>query len=209
VHGNLAALEAVLAEVERESPDRIVICGDVADGPFAGECVERLRESGALLVQGNADREAGESFEPTVTLEIEGLGPTLFCHGSPRSDLEIMTSLTPEADLRRLVAGVTEDVLVCGHTHVQFDRRVDAKRVVNCGSVGMPYEGKRGAFWAVLGPDVELRRTEYDVDAAVAAMRASGWDDVYDLVPNLLEPPDPREVEEYFEGVARERGERI
>jgi diadenosine tetraphosphatase ApaH/serine/threonine PP2A family protein phosphatase len=65
--------------------------------------------------------------------------------------------------------------VVCGHTHVQFDRRVDSLRVVNAGSVGAPYEAEPAAYWALLGEDVELRRTDYDVEAAIAAITASGY----------------------------------
>ena len=76
------------------------------------------------------------------------------------------------------------------------------RRVVNAGSVGSPYEGRRGAFWALLGPDVELRRTEYDVEAAVAAIRATGYPRADELAGWLLDPPDPDEISAFFEGQA-------
>ena len=81
----------------------------------------------------------------------------LFCHGSPRSDEEILTRISSEERVAAAVADVSEDVVVCGHTHVQFDRRAAGKRLINAGSVGMPYEARPGAYWALLGPDVELR----------------------------------------------------
>jgi hypothetical protein len=102
------------------------------------------------------------------------------------------------------VAGVAEDVVVCEHTHVQFDRAAAGKRLVNAGSVGMPYEERPGAYWALLGPELELRRTEYDLDAAAAAIRATGFPDVDGLVrDNVLTVPAPAEATEHFERLAR------
>jgi putative phosphoesterase len=114
------------------------------------------------------------SFSKTIELDVESLGRVLFCHGSPRSDEEMMTSQTPDARLRELTAGVEAGVVVCGHTHMPFDRTVGGVRVVNPGSVGMPY-GDPGAFWALLGPGLELRRTDYDREKAAARIRRSSW----------------------------------
>jgi len=94
----------------------------------------------------------------TMRLEITGLGATLFCHGSPRSDEEILTAITPPKRLDPMLDGVREEVIVCGHTHIQFDRRLGDRRLVNAGSVGMPWEGEAGlACWALLGPDGLVR----------------------------------------------------
>src|SRR5437588_3134885 len=139
-------------------------------------------------------------FASPVTLDIEALGPAVFFHGSPRSDTEIITRVTADERLREILAGVGEGLVVGGHTHQQFDRSIDQWRVVNAGSVGMPYEGRRGAYWALLGPDVELRRTEYDVDRAVAELEAGGFPDLREMLrESLLEPIDPDEVSEFFE----------
>jgi predicted phosphodiesterase len=233
VHGNLPALEAALAEVPDGA--LIVFGGDVVAGPMPRETWERIEALGdrVRFVRGNADHGGGaapagelwerrrrwvftqltdeqrgllEALPPTETIDVDALGPTLFCHGSPRDENEILTAVTSEARLREVLAGVSGRVVVCGHTHHQFDRRVGELRVVNAGSVGMPYEGKRGAFWALLGPDVELRRTDYDVDAAAEAMRASGYPDPdEDLLPSLLEPPSADEVAAFFEQSALEQ----
>lgn len=85
-----------------------------------------------------------------------------------------MTTETTDDRLEEFTAGVDADVVVCGHTHMPFERVVGRVRVVNPGSVGMPY-GHPGAFWALLGPGVELRRTDYDREAAAARMRQSTW----------------------------------
>ena len=140
------------------------------------------------------------SFAATVGLEIDALGPTLFCHGSPRSDTEVITAITGDQRLRGILGGIDEPTIICGHTHRQFDRRIDGWRMVNAGSVGMPYEGRAGAYWALLGHEVELRRTEYDLDRALADLRAGGFPDLDEMVrESLLEPLDPDEVAEFFE----------
>src|SRR6185295_17303195 len=83
----------------------------------------------------------------------------LFCHATPRNDLDIFTERTPEERLAEIFAGVDADVVVCGHTHMQFERSIAGKRVINSGSVGRPYENEPGAYWML---DLEHRRTEYD-----------------------------------------------
>jgi putative phosphoesterase len=225
IHGNLPALEAVLAEIELESVDGIVVVGDIVSGPWPAEVFDLIANAGALVVRGNADRltldggegeigawsaerlgdrrEAVAAWPLTVELAVEGLGSVLACHATPTSDDPIYTRVTPEEDLAQLLAGVGADVVVCGHTHIQYDRTLsNGLRIVNPGSVGMPYEGKRGAFWALLGPDVELRCTGYDVEAAVAAMRGRGAPNVEEqLIRYLLEPPDPVATTEYFESL--------
>jgi predicted phosphodiesterase len=86
------------------------------------------------------------------------IGRTLFCHATPRNDVDIFTERTPEERIAFLFADVDADVVVCGHTHMQFDRTIAGKRVVNSGSVGSPYGDEAGAFWTL---DLEPRRTEY------------------------------------------------
>jgi putative phosphoesterase len=223
VHGNAVALEAVAREVLATQPDLLVFCGDLTWGPLpeeTWELVQRLQEElTTLLIRGNAERALVEAEEPltererwlreahsvttrealaafveSATVEIEGLGDVRFCHGSPRSDEELVTPETPDERMRALLDGVPEAVLVTAHTHIQFDRRVAGVRSVNPGSVGMPYEGEPGAFWALLGPDVELRRTAYDVDEAARSYRASGDPLAERMVELLFEPPTTAEV---------------
>jgi predicted phosphodiesterase len=143
------------------------------------------------------------SFAPHVGLDVDGLGMTLFCHGSPRSDTEMITTATPDERLRRMLDGVREPVIVCGHTHRQFDRSVNGWRVINAGSVGLPYEGVPGAYWALLGPTVELRRIEYDLDQGMSELRAGGFPDLDEMLQeSLLEPMDADEVADLFEDQA-------
>lgn len=95
--------------------------------------------------------------------------------------------------MRALTGGISERLLVTAHTHMQFDRHLTGIRSVNAGSVGMPYEDRPGAYWALLGPEVELRRTEYPLEAAVAAYRETG-DPLTEEMVELLEKPASREV---------------
>ena len=218
VHGNAPALAAVLKEVEHDKPDLIVFCGDLTWGSLPRETLELVRELRipARFVRGNADRMVGveteghglwmtaqhtaedlaflAGFEATVSVDIDGLGPTCFSHGSPRSDEELVTERTPPERVREFMNGVGEQVVVTAHTHVSYDRRVDHVRLVNPGSVGLPYEGRPGAFWALLGPGVEFRRTEYDLEKAVALMRATDDPRAEVVVGMMLNPPSREEA---------------
>jgi predicted phosphodiesterase len=226
VHGNAAALAAVLAELEEVQPDLVVFGGDLTWGAEPRETYRLASALGnAVFVRGNADRAVLErvtesererwmqeqhtaelrdflgGFAEHQVAEVDGLGAVRFCHGSPRSDEECVTPETPEERVREFMAGVDERLVVTAHVHIQFDREIAGVRSVNAGSVGLPYEGRPGAYWALLGPDVELRRTEYDVDEAVAAYRESGFPEPEPLVELLLEPPGPDEVIEHAEKV--------
>jgi predicted phosphodiesterase len=221
VHGNLPALEAVLAEADA---DIVLVGGDVAAGPWPSEALDRLRSIGdsVRFIRGNADRElsaeSGTGHAPpevvefartrlsdeqraflaslplTETIAVDTLGSVLFCHATPRNDEEILTRISADERWAEALAGVLEAVVVCGHTHVQFDRRVGDVRIVNAGSVGMPYEALPGAYWALLGPDVELRRTEYEP----GDIAATDW-------PVEWPSATPEEATEHFERSVRER----
>ena len=155
---------------------------------------------------GRLDDEALEflaGLPDTQSVRVRRLGRVLFCHGSPRDDEEIVTALTTEERLAPMLRGVEERTVVLGHTHVQFDRVVGETRVLNAGSVGMPYEVRPGAYWALLDGGVELRRTGYDLDAAAAAVRASGFPGADELADeNVLTTPGPTEASEQFERMA-------
>ena len=223
LHGNLPALEAVLDEVLAAEVDAILCGGDVVWGPLPGETLHRIEEAATHFVRGNADRHVaeGEASEPTrwcaerltrderdrlgawhgsVVLDVDGIGRVLFCHASPYDDEAGFTEATREEVAAPLLAGVEADVVVCGHTHAQFDLRFGGVRVVNAGSVGMPAEGRRGAFWAVLGPEVELRCTEYDVDTALPLLVDSGFPVAHRLFTASLAEPVPKSVRiEWYE----------
>ena len=136
----------------------------------------------------DAQREFLSSHAETLTIDVEGLGPTLFCHGSPRSDRDRITVGTPEEKVSPMLAGVRQHVIVCGHTHAQFDRSVGGHRIVNAGSVGLQF-GERGAHWAILGPDVEFRRSPYDYEVAATRILATGCPVAETFAERVLAPP--------------------
>jgi putative phosphoesterase len=138
------------------------------------------------------------SWPPTLRLEIPGLDEVLFCHATPRNDTEIFTRRTPEEVLLPVFEGVDVNLVVCGHTHMQFDRKVGDLRVVNAGSVGMPFDGP-GACWLLLGPGVELRRTSYDLAGAAERIRATAYPQAQEFAAkNILKPPSEQETLEAF-----------
>ena len=225
IHGNIHALDAVVSDPRM--PEEIVVLGDVVAGTFPVECFDRLQGLGDRMrvLCGNADRivlernmeeavwvhdrlgaervAAVEAWPPTFSIFVDGLGDVCCCHATPRDDEEIVTKLTPEEDVIDALAGTGESIVVGGHTHMQLDRRVGPWRFVNVGSVGRPYEGRPGAYWTLLGPDVELVRTDYDVAAAAEAARRSGQPRALDVVDTLLNPPTPDEAAAEFEAMRR------
>jgi putative phosphoesterase len=130
----------------------------------------------------------------TLTLEIPGLGEVLFCHATPRSDTEIFTRLTPEHRVLSAFEGLDVPVVVCGHTHMPFDRTIGGLRVLNAGSVGMPY-GEAGADWLLLGPDLQFRHTSYDLARAAERIRGTGYPQAREFAErSVLQPPSEEET---------------
>ncbi len=169
-------------------------------GSGTGSVPEQYREVMRWTAR-QLDPESARIFSgwpKTVELEIDGLGATLFCHATPRSDVEIFTKETPEERLAPVFDGLDAAVVVCGHTHMQFDRKVGDVRVVNAGSVGMPY-GEPGAYWVKLGPDVDLRRTPYDLERAAERIRCTGYPQAADFAErNVLHPPTEEAILKAF-----------
>ena len=148
-------------------------------------------------------REWLANLDMTFATKVHGLGPVLFCHGSPRSDEEVITPISPAQRLAEALRDVTPRIVVCGHTHMQFERDVGQHHVINAGSVGMPYEGRSGAYWALLGPRIELRTTDYDIDKAAKLMRGTGCPHVEEVfIDTILHPPSAADVARQFEAIA-------
>ncbi len=167
-------------------------------GALPASVREVLRWSAGEL---DADAERWiESWPPARRLEIAGLGEVLFCHATPRSDTRIITRRTPESRLAPLFAGLGAGIstVVCGHTHMPFDRTAGTVRVVNAGSVGMPF-GEPGADWLLLGPGIEPRRTRYDLARAAERIRATSYPGAEELARQILAPPSEREMLDRFE----------
>ncbi len=221
VHGNLTALDAVLAEADREGIDEWLLGGDYCVfGPWPVETLARLRElENATWLRGNGERwlvdppldmpaEQSQFIFAALASTIAQLPasdvdalvglPTLeerqdafYCHGSPLSDVESFGPATGDDDLR-LLAGVKEQQVVFGHSHIQFHRGGPAETdLVNPGSVGMPLDGDKRAGWALRRDDgeLELRRTEYDIAPAVEKMREYDWAEL--VAQRLLHGRDP------------------
>jgi putative phosphoesterase len=223
IHGNLPALEAVLADVEREGVDAIVVGGDIAAGPpQPSEVVELVRSlPNAHCIRGNADRLDAPEFRDDEGLAwlLERLDPeqadwliglpfsavledTLYVHATPQDDETVITELTSDERLVELLAGVEQRRVVAGHTHMQLERRAGEMLFVNAGSIGRPYEALPGAYWALLDGDaVELRRTEYDLERAAELVRASGHPLADELADeNVLRVPSRAEALAVFGG---------
>ena len=192
----LACLRAVEIPMRfiRGNGDREVLA--VLTGTESGAVPEQFREAmrwNARQLRPEDVREV-ESWAQTLSVPVPGLGEVLFCHATPRSDTEIFTRLTPEDRLGPIFEGLDASLVVCGHTHMQFDRTIGGVRVVNAGSVGMPF-GEPGAYWLLLGPDVELRRTLYDVMAAAARIRGTSYPQAEEFAArNVLQPPSEAQI---------------
>ncbi len=235
IHGNLPALRAVLEELDREPVEAIVVAGDAVGGALVRETLELLdaRDEPVHWISGNSEREAVAVFDGEPASDDEpgraaawsaraldrswrdrlaswpirlSLERTCFCHGSPRRDDEILTRATPEEALIAALAHFPQRLVVGGHTHQQIVRVLPGGRVyANAGSVGMPYEGRPGAFWMVVEDGVaQPRETSYDVEAALGELRPSGFPGIEEqLKESLLEPADPAWVTSFFERAPR------
>ena len=170
---------------------------------MSAEVSERMHWTARQLERSQRDFLA--QLPEQAAFSVDGLSDVLFCHGSPRSDEEIITAATPQERLREILAGARQRIVVCGHTHMQFDRTVDGVRILNAGSVGMPY-GEAGAYWLLLGPEIRLRRTRYDLEDAAARIRASGYPEAQDFAENnVLKPETEAEAIAVFERMAQQR----
>ncbi|MCI0434533.1 MAG: metallophosphatase family protein [Gemmatimonadetes bacterium] len=144
------------------------------------------------------DRDWVAGWPATLRMEIPAIGRLLFCHATPRNDTDIFTARTPEERLAPIFDSTDAQLVVCGHTHMQFDRTIGGTRVVNAGSVGMPY-GEAGAYWLLLGPGVELRRTAYDFEAASRRIEASDYPGAREFAQRfVIRPPPESEALEMF-----------
>lgn len=163
---------AVLAHAEAATPDAVTYWGTTSGKPLPPPQQEELRWTASKL---RPEHKALLAEQPkTREVDVPGLGRVLFCHATPRSETECFTRLTPDHGLLAAFEGVTAELVVCGHTHMQFDRSVGLFRVVNAGSVGMP-TGRTGADWLLLGSGVELRHTQFDPEMAASRVRKSGY----------------------------------
>ena len=228
IHGNLPALEVVLQDIREAEVDRVVVGGDALLGPMPRDTLECLLnlDIPVEFIHGNTDRTiikqmaamdkgrekirwVAQQLYPeyeqllkdwplTIQVQTQGLGRVLFCHATPRSDTEVFNILTPEDILLPVFEGLNASVIVCGHTHMQFDRMIAGIRVVNAGSVGMPI-GEPGSYWLLLDSNIELRHTPYDIAEAAKRIQDTKYPLADDFaVHNVLQPPSKENMLERY-----------
>lgn len=238
IHGNLPALEAVLAEARRLEADHVVIGGDVLPGPFPRECLDLLYslDLPTEFIIGNGDRETVTAWRDGISsavpayfhdamrwnaaqlteadaerisqwplvrrLHVGGIGDVVFCHATTRNDSEIFTRQTSDATLLSIFEPLKAHAVVCGHTHMQHQRTVGTTRIINAGSVGASFQGA-GAYWLLLGPTVQLRRTYYDVHEAAKRVRATAYPQAEQFAStSILQPPSEEATLKLFAAAA-------
>ena len=197
VHGMPWALEAVLAEVDA---DVLLFGGDFTGGPFVEETLALIEPlPNATLIRGNAEDDDGRFATLPLTAELDGVR---YCHAAPTDNTPITTAFTPDDVLRERFG--RSGTFVIGHTHHQFDRRVGDLRIVNAGSIGMPYEGEVAAFWTLVEDgEPSFRKTTFDLERAVRELRASDWPGAAEFVDeNLLAAVSREEAIAFFEARA-------
>ena len=194
VHGMPWALEAVLADTG--DVDAILFGGDLIYGPYPSEVVNRVRSLDASCVRGNCESKPDDwdrsrldaaQLEWLATLPLtQELDGVLYCHATPTGNEPRTTAATPDEAITEMFAGIAGTVVI-GHTHHQFDRRVGDLRVVNAGSVGMPYESEVAAFWTLVEDgEPTSRKTSFDVERAIAEVERSGWPPAAEFVEGNL-----------------------
>jgi predicted phosphodiesterase len=229
VHGNLPALNACLADVERQDVEAVLFLGDFTWGPQPREVLSRVESLGmpSWFVMGNAERDAIEiaagtrapdgqndlwmvgahgadgiatisTYSPAIHIRVSGIGDIRLCHGSPRSDVELLTPETPPERIARACVGVDDPIVGHGHTHVQYQRQVGERTVFGPGSVGLPYgtDGVPGARWALLADGIDLRVTSYDIEDAIATAHDVHYPGADTVETMLRTPPTLAELVE-------------
>jgi predicted phosphodiesterase len=232
IHGNLPALEAVLADTERlGGADHFIVAGDHVGAPFPAETLTLLRSLPATLIAGNGDlnmvrllrdeapawwhsgqrmglarwtyrRLSRDSLTYLAGLatdclfQPDGATTVRVVHGSPAG---VSVKLYPDGDpvvferfrsagllsggrvppLVEQLAGASEGLVVCGHTHIQWQQRWQGGLVLNPGSVGQPIETDPRARYALLTWRdgewlADARAIEYDIDAVRRAFHDLG-----------------------------------
>jgi len=197
IHGNGEL--AVLAQIGVD-PDEVTYWGTTSGEPLPEPLQAVLRWTAEQIHPQYDD--VLRSWPGTCRLQTAGLGDVLFCHGTPRSETECFTRLTPEDRLAPVFEGLGVSLVVCGHTHMQFDRTIAGIRVINAGSVGMPF-GSPGADWALLGPDVQLRHTSYELQQGAVRIRDTQYPQAHEFAAQyVLQPPSEAAMLEAFTGAS-------
>jgi predicted phosphodiesterase len=211
IHGNLAAFEAALEDVEREEVDNLYLAGDVVIGsPDSAACWKLARSLGCRLLRGNHERYIAhygtvdaapiwstEQFSPVrwahaqfddearrsmdeLPRTFEVAPDLLLVHASARSDIDNIYPHTPEVDLTEMFRGTDARFILRAHNHISQTRLWGERRIVTCGSVGLPLDGHTMAQYLIAerrngGWSFEHRSVPYDVDATLRRFRETGY----------------------------------
>ncbi|MGH9744038.1 MAG: metallophosphoesterase family protein [Candidatus Acidiferrum sp.] len=203
------AREALECLLQLETPVQFIVgnCEVAVLAQMEGVAPSNLPEQAKEAIRWTAEQLDVElkgelaSWPKTLQFRIPGLGEVLFCHATPRNENECFTRMTAEERLEPVFDGLGVDAVICGHTHMQFDRNIGKVRIVNAGSVGMPF-GEPGAYWAMLGPGIDLRRTEYDLVRAGERIRETNYPHADDFAArSVLQPPGEEAMLEVFRKV--------
>jgi predicted phosphodiesterase len=190
---------AVLAQLVAGDSGEVTYWGTVTGEPLPEPLQDVIRWTAFTL--GSSDEDALRTWPGTLEIEHPAFGRVLFCHATPWSETDGFTRLTSEESLLPVLHGLA-DLVVCGHTHMQFDRMIGPTRVVNAGSVGMPF-GPPGADWLLLAENVELRHTAYDLARAAARVRATHYPQAEEFAAHsILTPPSEEEMARAFANVS-------
>jgi predicted phosphodiesterase len=191
---------AVLAQIAARDSGVVTYWGTVSGNPPPEPVQDILRWTGRQVRPEH--REVLRAWPGTLEIDLSDTGTVLFCHGTPRSETEGFTRLTSEDCLLPVFQGLAASLVVCGHTHMQFDRMVGRTRVVNAGSVGAPF-GRPGADWLLLSDQAQLRHTSYDLASAADRVRATQYPQADEFARHsILEPPSEEEMVRVFANVS-------
>jgi putative phosphoesterase len=201
---SLASLDVPVEYIQGNGDREVVACRKGQRNKALPEQAQQAIEWAARELS-DEHQKVLESWPATLRQDIPGAGSVLFCHATPRSDTDNFTRLTPEEELEPIFRNCGADIVICGHTHMQFDRRIGAVRVLNAGSVGMPF-GETGAYWLLLGPTgPQLQRTSYDLAAAAARVRTAEYPQADQFSEfNVLHPPSEETILAAFSGVRQQ-----
>ena len=197
IYGN--AELAMLAQLDAATPDAVTYWGTTSGAPLPERYREWIRWCARQLSA--EDVNWVRTWPKTIRVAIDGVGDVLFCHGTPTSETDAFTVQTPEDVLKPVFDGLGVPLVVCGHTHMQFDRMIGTTRVVNAGSVGSPF-GRTGADWLLLGPDIQLRHNDYDLQGTAERIRATAFPGAQEFAQYVLTPPPEAAMLEAFTRVS-------
>lgn len=197
----LLSLDGKVDFIRGNGDREVVMAFDGKELPFAMS--EKGREKTKWVAEQltQYQRDFLSELPASITIPVDGLGDVLFCHATPRSDEEIFTPLTPPERLNHLFSDIQQRFVICGHTHMQFERSLENTHIYNAGSVGMPFADKPGAYWLLLSPKgIEFRCTSYNFEMAAQEIKASGDPQAHEFAEkNVMEVPTALEAAKLFE----------